>query len=126
MRDVVELYEYLRQEGARSLAVEKRQQYHPTRVLLRREQFVREQGTDEWPDGTLATCYGFLHAVFQETLYEQVPIGRRAHFHQRIGEREEAAYGEGRRTKLSVCCPIFTTGSLKALTRLIYRRPGQC
>ena len=62
--------------------------------LARREQFVREHGTEDWPDGTVAAQYRFVHALYQETLYERVPVGRRAHLHQRIGEREEAAYGE--------------------------------
>ena len=48
----------------------------------------------EWPDGTVTTRYGFRHALYQEVLYERVPAGRRIGLHRRIGEREEAAYGE--------------------------------
>jgi predicted ATPase len=62
--------------------------------LARREQFLRTNGVSEWPDGTVATCYSFLHALYQEVLYERVPAGQRAAVHQRIGEREEPAYGD--------------------------------
>jgi DNA-binding winged helix-turn-helix (wHTH) protein/predicted ATPase len=62
--------------------------------LARREQFLRTTGVSEWPDGTVATCYHFLHALYQEVLYERVPAGQRSSLHKWIGEREEAAYGE--------------------------------
>jgi predicted ATPase len=62
--------------------------------LARRESFLQARGTADWPDGTVATRYGFLHALYQEVLYERLPAGRRQRLHQRIGEREEAAYGE--------------------------------
>jgi DNA-binding winged helix-turn-helix (wHTH) protein/predicted ATPase len=62
--------------------------------LVRREQFLRATGTSEWPDGTVAASFGFLHALYREVLYERVTAGRRIQLHQRIGEREEQAYGE--------------------------------
>ncbi|HJY79831.1 MAG TPA: AAA family ATPase [Candidatus Binatia bacterium] len=62
--------------------------------LVRRDQFLRTSGMEEWPDGTVAARYGFLHALYQEVLYERVPIGQRISLHRRIGEREERAYGE--------------------------------
>jgi DNA-binding winged helix-turn-helix (wHTH) protein/predicted ATPase len=46
----------------------------------------------EWPDGTMAACYGFIHQLYQEVLYAQVTAGRRARLHQRIGERQEEAF----------------------------------
>jgi predicted ATPase/DNA-binding winged helix-turn-helix (wHTH) protein len=62
--------------------------------LVRRDQFLRTSGMEEWPDGTVAARYGFLHALYQEVLYERVPVGQRINLHRRIGEREERAYGE--------------------------------
>ena len=61
--------------------------------LARREQFLQARGTVEWPDGTVAARYGFIHAVYQEGVYERVPAGRRVWLHQRIGARQEAGYG---------------------------------
>ena len=43
--------------------------------LARREQFLRARGISEWPDGTVATRYQFLHALYQEVLYERIPAG---------------------------------------------------
>jgi DNA-binding winged helix-turn-helix (wHTH) protein/predicted ATPase/type II secretory pathway predicted ATPase ExeA len=63
-------------------------------ALVRRGQFLQTRGTAEWPDGTIATCYGFLHALYREVTYERTPMGQRVALHQRIGEREEAAYGQ--------------------------------
>ena len=60
--------------------------------LARREQFVRAEAANHWPDGTMATGYRFLHALYNEVLYERVPIGSRVELHRRIAEREETAY----------------------------------
>ncbi len=62
--------------------------------LARREQFLRRSGTEDWPDGTIAARYAFLHALYREVLYERVPPGRRAALHTRVGLRVEAGYGE--------------------------------
>jgi predicted ATPase len=62
--------------------------------LARRGQFVRASGVAKWPDGTVAGHYGFLHALYQEVVYERVAVSRRSALHQRIGERLEGAYKE--------------------------------
>src|SRR5207247_3394671 len=61
--------------------------------LVRREQFLRATGASEWPDGTVAARYSFLHALYQEVVYGRVTAGRRVGLHRRLGERLEAAYG---------------------------------
>src|SRR5262249_23019339 len=61
-------------------------------ALARRGQFLQAKGAAEWPDGTMAARYSFIHALYQEVTYEQIPVGRRGNFHQRIGERIETAY----------------------------------
>ena len=63
-------------------------------ALAKRGQFLRGEGLAEWPDGTVGTRYRFIHALYQEVLYERIAPGRRMHLHRRIGERIEAAYGE--------------------------------
>ncbi len=62
--------------------------------LVRREQFLRTHGTSEWPDGTVAARYGFVHALYQEVLYEQISATRRSRLHRQIGEREEQSYSD--------------------------------
>ena len=62
-------------------------------ALVRQEHFLRASGTAEWPDGTVAARYGFLHALYQEVLYNRLTARRRQRLHQQIGEREEQAYG---------------------------------
>jgi predicted ATPase len=58
------------------------------------EQFVRVEGANVWPDGTVASNVRFLHALYREVLYDRVPPGHRVELHRRIAEREETAYGE--------------------------------
>jgi DNA-binding winged helix-turn-helix (wHTH) protein len=63
-------------------------------LLSRREQFIRAQGSIEWPDGTIAGRYIFLHTLYLDVLYDRVAPGQRSESHRRIAEREESAYGE--------------------------------
>jgi DNA-binding winged helix-turn-helix (wHTH) protein/predicted ATPase len=63
-------------------------------ALARRGQFLRAAGAAEWPDGTVAGRYAFIHALYQHVLYARVPVGRRVGLHLRTGERLEGAYGQ--------------------------------
>jgi DNA-binding winged helix-turn-helix (wHTH) protein/tetratricopeptide (TPR) repeat protein len=62
--------------------------------LSREQQFVQSHGTLEWPDGTLAARFRFLHVLYRDVLYDRVPPGHRIDIHRRIAERQEEAYGE--------------------------------
>ena len=62
-------------------------------ALARRGQLLRAAGVVEWPDGTVAGRYAFIHALYQQVLYARVPITRRVGLHLRTGERLERAYG---------------------------------
>jgi DNA-binding winged helix-turn-helix (wHTH) protein/tetratricopeptide (TPR) repeat protein len=61
--------------------------------LARRQLFIRSLGAAEWPDGTVASRYRFVHALHRNALYQSVSPVRRREFHQSIAEREEMAYG---------------------------------
>jgi adenylate cyclase len=78
--------------------------------LVRRELFLRTTGVSEWPDGTVATGYHFLHALYQEVLYERVPVGQRISLHKWIGEREEQAYGDHARAMAAELAVHFERG----------------
>src|SRR5262249_49471965 len=62
--------------------------------LARRGQFLREQGVEEWPDGTVTERYGFVHALHQQVVYERLRVGQRSALHGRIGARLESSYQE--------------------------------
>ena len=62
--------------------------------LAQAGQFLRMEGVAEWPDGTLSGRYSFLHAVYREVIAARVGGTRRIHWHRRVAERKEAAYGE--------------------------------
>jgi predicted ATPase len=91
-------------------------------ILARRGQFVRACGTDVWPDGTIAARYGFLHDLYHEFLYEQVPASRRARWHLQIGRRLEAGYGEQAREMAAELAVHFIRGreDAKAVQYLQY------
>ena len=63
-------------------------------ALTRRGQLLRTAGSAEWPDGTVAGRYAFIHALYQRVLYERVPVGERGLLHLRTAERLERGYGE--------------------------------
>jgi predicted ATPase/DNA-binding winged helix-turn-helix (wHTH) protein len=62
-------------------------------ALARRGQFVQARGVVDWPDGTATARYGFLHALYREIIYEQVPASLLVQWHRQIGLRLEAGYG---------------------------------
>jgi predicted ATPase/DNA-binding winged helix-turn-helix (wHTH) protein len=63
-------------------------------TLARRGQFLRRVGIAEWPDGTVAGRYAFIHALYQQVLYGRVSVGERVGLHLRTAERLERGYGE--------------------------------
>jgi predicted ATPase len=60
---------------------------------LAQRHLVRSVGVLTWPDETVATCYEFTHALYQQVAYARLGAGHRVRLHQRLGEHLEAAYG---------------------------------
>ena len=79
-------------------------------ALVRDHLFLQPRGTVEWPDGTLATRYGFRHALHQQVLYERVPPGRRARMHRQIGDRLETGLGPRARESAAELAMHFARG----------------
>lgn len=79
-------------------------------TLARTGHFLRSQGIEEWPDGTMGGQYSFLHALYQQGLYERVPEARRVRLHRRIGEQKATAYGERAREIASELATHFSAG----------------
>jgi predicted ATPase len=55
---------------------------------------VYDQGTETWPDDTIAACYGFRHALYHEVIAARISPGQRIHLHHHIGHRKERAYAD--------------------------------
>jgi predicted ATPase len=62
-------------------------------ALTRRGQFLRTVGLVELPNGTVTASFCFVHALYQNVLYQRIAEGRQSRLHQSIGEHLEAAYG---------------------------------
>jgi predicted ATPase len=61
--------------------------------LAERQQFLQPAGIAEWPDGTVAARYSFLHALYQQLWHEQVTVEQQQQWHLCVGGRKELAYG---------------------------------
>ena len=62
--------------------------------LARRGQMLIPTGVEEWPDGTVAGRYAFLHALYVEVLHQRLTPAQRVASHRCFGKRLESAYGE--------------------------------
>ena len=65
----------------------------------------------ELPNGEAATRYGFIHALYQNVLYERMSASRRVQLHRRIGERGEDIYGENAREIAAELAMHFDRGT---------------
>jgi DNA-binding winged helix-turn-helix (wHTH) protein/tetratricopeptide (TPR) repeat protein len=61
--------------------------------LARRAHFLRERGAEEWPDGTVAAAFTFVHDLHRQVLYERIPAGQLARLHGDVAKRLESGYG---------------------------------
>jgi predicted ATPase len=62
--------------------------------IARRQHLIHAAGAEEWPDGTVASRFGFQHALYREALYARLPAARRVELHRRVGHRLVQAHGE--------------------------------
>lgn len=63
-------------------------------ALAAAQRFVRRSGIAAWPSETVGSAFEFLHALYRDVIYDELPPGRRAELHRIVGETEEAAYGD--------------------------------
>jgi tetratricopeptide (TPR) repeat protein len=62
--------------------------------LARTHRLIQEDGEEELPDGTLASRYRFVHALYQNLLYAGLVSKRRVMLHRQTGEQLAAHYGK--------------------------------
>ena len=65
--------------------------------LVELRQFLRHTGASTLADGTVTARYAFIHAVYQQVLYQRLPEARRRRYHLRVGEGGERIFGAGAR-----------------------------
>ena len=63
-------------------------------ALSSHRQFIKDCGVHVLPNGEAVGRYGFIHALYQNVLYDGLSVSRRALLHRRIGEGGEQVYGE--------------------------------
>ena len=104
---------------------------------LAERQLLHPVGVTTWPNGTVTARYAFVHALYQQVVYERLGAGRRIRLHQCLGGCLEAAYsaqaGEiatelaehfvrGQDTRRAV--HYLRQAGDNALTRSAYQRPS--
>lgn len=62
--------------------------------LARSSHLLRHFGEEELPDGSMATRYRFVHALYQNVLYEDLVAERRRQLHRQIGDLLERFYAD--------------------------------
>jgi predicted ATPase len=96
-REILEIASLIGAEFTALLAAPKGMEAQDAEVicaaLARQGRFVRAAGIAEWPDGTVAARFQFIHALYQTVLHDRVPVGSGVGLHLRIGTRLESAYG---------------------------------
>jgi DNA-binding winged helix-turn-helix (wHTH) protein/predicted ATPase len=78
--------------------------------LARRFHFLEARGIAEWPDGTAATHYRFVHAMYHHVVYEQIAVGRRIQLHKLMGLRIEKVWAERAREEAAALAMHFESG----------------
>jgi predicted ATPase/DNA-binding winged helix-turn-helix (wHTH) protein len=79
--------------------------------LARRRQFIQDCGVQELPNGEALTRYGFIHALYQNVLYDRVSPSRRVQLHRRLGDLGEELYGESAKEIAAELAMHFERGS---------------
>jgi len=62
---------------------------HRCDALVGRQGILRAAGETAWPDGRTSARYRFVHALYQDVIYQGLPSSTRRRLHQAIGERLE-------------------------------------
>jgi tetratricopeptide (TPR) repeat protein len=78
--------------------------------LSTRGQFLRVHETETMADGTLTSRYRFIHALYQQVVYERTAALRQVRMHRQIGEWEEHAYGSLVRERAAQLAVHFERG----------------
>jgi predicted ATPase/DNA-binding winged helix-turn-helix (wHTH) protein len=78
--------------------------------LAQRYHFLQARGIAEWPDGTAATHYRFVHAMYHHIVYDQIPVGRRIALHKLMGLRIEKIWADRAREEAAALAMHFESG----------------
>lgn len=61
-------------------------------ALARQKRFIRRDGVAQWPDGTVAARYAFIHRIAARVFETRLLPQRATRLHRQIASRLEAAY----------------------------------
>lgn len=79
--------------------------------LLRRGQFIQENGVQVLANGEAVSRYVFTHDLYRKVLYERIPVSRRVQLHRRLGHYGVASHGEQARDFAAELAMHFERGA---------------
>jgi class 3 adenylate cyclase/tetratricopeptide (TPR) repeat protein len=94
-------------------------------TLAHQGQFLQARGRAEWPDGTVTAWYSFIHAVYQEVLYQRIPAGRQSRWHARIGARLAQGFGAQAGDLAAALAQHFVRGRMMSQAVPYLRQAGE-
>jgi hypothetical protein len=89
-------------------------------AMAARRGLIGATGASSWPDGTVSASYSFIHSLYRQVIYDQIPASRRSLLHRLIGEALEAGYTDRVTELAAVLAEHFTQAAepLKAVRYL--------
>ena len=78
--------------------------------LVEKHQFVRSDGLQELPDGSVSARYSFEHSLYREVLYRRLSTVNRSKLHRGIGEQLRSLYTHDRPELASELALHFEAG----------------
>jgi tetratricopeptide (TPR) repeat protein len=94
---------------ARVLGQDREKVEEDYQALAANTQFLQYAGLRRRPNGRGSPRYGFVHALYQNTIYERIDEARQRRLHQAIGERTEATYAGTTETVAAELAAHFET-----------------
>ncbi len=90
------------------------------RDLAQQTHFLRETDMRVRPNGRGTPRYSFVHALYQNVIYDRIDEAKRRRLHQLIGDRTEAAYSNSTQTVAAELAAHFErSGDTERATRYL-------
>jgi DNA-binding winged helix-turn-helix (wHTH) protein len=93
--------------------------------IARRRLFIRRTGSTEFSNGATAGTYAFQHVLYQQGLYERVPLATRERLHRQIGLRLEDIHGPRAREIAASLADHFERANDPAKAAIYRRQAGE-
>ncbi|MEL6469469.1 MAG: hypothetical protein AAFQ74_07050, partial [Cyanobacteria bacterium J06623_4] len=117
----VEGVEFLSVTVAASLNIDSEQVERRIDDLVQLNHLITIDDVEILPDGTLSTRYRFIHALYQEGLYQRITQSRRVRMHRAVGKQLETIY-DGQVQKIAAQLALHFEQGMDYAKAIAYRQ----